>query len=241
LQSDHVTLRDCLRAHAGWVRPRDLRRERYEHLFESAPCRNQVSITFGYRKPGNGPNQAKMTCMTRAAAQATTMRFSTTRRRPGGLRAPWPLPPSRRGVESANAQSFLENDTAGEETEARDNAGHRSGRRTQAGLNKGEARNALARALFFNQLGELRDRRFENQSYRASGLNLLVAAIILWNTRYLEQALADMGTPNDMVRPIAPLGWEHISLTGDYSWERDDRPGPDQLRPLRTSPSLLAA
>src|SRR3546814_9898459 len=60
-------------------------------------------------------------------------------------------------------------------------------RRTQAGLNKGEARNALARALFFNQLGELRDRRFENQSYRASVLNLLVAAIILWNTRYLEQ------------------------------------------------------
>src|SRR3546814_6568199 len=52
-------------------------------------------------------------------------------------------------------------------------------RRTQAGLNKGEARNALARALFFNQLGELRDRRFENQTYRASGLNLLVAAIIL--------------------------------------------------------------
>src|SRR3546814_2698916 len=46
-------------------------------------------------------------------------------------------------------------------------------RRTQAGLNKGEARNALARALFFNQLGELRDRRFENQTYRASGLNLL--------------------------------------------------------------------
>ena len=45
-------------------------------------------------------------------------------------------------------------------------------RRTQPGRNKGEARNALARALFFNQLGELRDRRFENQSYRASGLNL---------------------------------------------------------------------
>ncbi|KAJ8136173.1 hypothetical protein OY671_010614, partial [Metschnikowia pulcherrima] len=44
-----------------------------------------------------------------------------------------------------------------------------SRRRTQAGSNKGEARNALARALFFNQLGESRDRRFENQSYRASG------------------------------------------------------------------------
>src|SRR3546814_19620452 len=61
-------------------------------------------------------------------------------------------------------------------------------RRTQAGLNKGEARNAPARALFFNQLGELRDRRFENQTYCASGLNLLVAALILWNTRHPEQA-----------------------------------------------------
>jgi hypothetical protein len=71
-------------------------------------------------------------------------------------------------------------------------------RRTQAGLNKGEARNALARALFFNQLGELRDRRFENQTYRASGLNLLVAAIILWNTRYLEQAIAGMAVPPEL-------------------------------------------
>src|SRR3546814_18802496 len=64
------------------------------------------------------------------------------------------------------------------------------------------ARNAHARALFFNQLGELRDRRFENQTYRASGLNLLVAAIILWNTRYLELALADIGTPDEIARHV---------------------------------------
>src|SRR3546814_3012337 len=73
-------------------------------------------------------------------------------------------------------------------------------------LNKGEARSALARALFFNQLGELRDRRFENQTYSASGLNLLVAAIILWNTRYLEMALADIATPAAIARHAAPLG-----------------------------------
>ena len=30
-------------------------------------------------------------------------------------------------------------------------------RRVQVGLNKGEAKNALARAVFFNRLGELRD------------------------------------------------------------------------------------
>ena len=52
-------------------------------------------------------------------------------------------------------------------------------RRVQVGLNKGEARNALARAVFFNRQGEMRDRSFENQRYRASGLNLIVAAIKL--------------------------------------------------------------
>ena len=61
-------------------------------------------------------------------------------------------------------------------------------RRAQAGLNKGEARNALAQAIFFCQIGELRDRTFENQSYRASGLNLVVAAVILRNARYLQLA-----------------------------------------------------
>src|SRR5262249_53087158 len=59
-------------------------------------------------------------------------------------------------------------------------------KRIHAGLNKGEARNALARAVFFNRLG---DRTYENQQHRASGLNLVVAAIALWNTVYLERAI----------------------------------------------------
>ena len=56
-------------------------------------------------------------------------------------------------------------------------------------VNKGEARNALARAVFFHRLGELRDCSFESQAYRASRLNLQVAAIILWNTKYPENTL----------------------------------------------------
>lgn len=48
-----------------------------------------------------------------------------------------------------------------------------------AGLNKGEARSALARAVFIHRLGEIRDRTFELQRYRARGLNLLTAAIVL--------------------------------------------------------------
>ena len=119
-------------------------------------------------------------------------------------------------------------------------------RRANAGLNKGEARNALARAVFFHRLGELRDRSFENQAYRASGLNLLVAAIILWNTRYLSAAFdalraRGVAVPPDLVRHVAPLGWEHVGLTGDYVWAADAQPAVGARRPLRDRPSLLAA
>lgn len=111
-------------------------------------------------------------------------------------------------------------------------------RRVQVGLNKGEARNALARAVFFNRLGEMRDRSFENQNYRAGGLNLVVAAIILWNTVYLERAIAALkkqGNPvrEDLIPHISPLAWEHINLTGDYIWKLSRRVAAGQFRPLR--------
>lgn len=118
-------------------------------------------------------------------------------------------------------------------------------RRANAGLNKGEARNALARAIFFNRLGEMRDRSFENQVFHASGLNLLVSAIILWNTHYLEAAFAELATQGhaatpELMRHVAPLGWEHVGLTGDYVWGADPLPE-SGLRPLRRMQSLLAA
>ena len=64
--------------------------------------------------------------------------------------------------------------------------------RVRAGLNKGELKNTLARAVCFNRLGELRDRSYEAQHHRASGLNLVVATIILWNTVYLELAIGSL-------------------------------------------------
>jgi len=111
-------------------------------------------------------------------------------------------------------------------------------RRVQVGLNKGEAKNALARAVFFNRLGELRDRTFENQRYRASGLNLVVAAIILWNTVYLERAsrlLQQKGRniSDELLVHLSPLGWEHINLTGDYVWHANRRVTKGHFRPLR--------
>ena len=111
-------------------------------------------------------------------------------------------------------------------------------RRTHAGLNKGEGRNALARTVFFNRLGEIRDRSYEDQRYRASGLNLVVAAIILWNTVYLERAVEAMRAngielPEDFNTHLSPLGWGHINLTGDYLWRPDAGIKLGRLRALR--------
>jgi TnpA family transposase len=65
-------------------------------------------------------------------------------------------------------------------------------RRCQAGLNKGEAAHKLKRAVFFHERGEIRDRSFDSQAFRASGLNLVVSAIVHWNTVYLSRAVAHL-------------------------------------------------
>jgi TnpA family transposase len=114
-------------------------------------------------------------------------------------------------------------------------------RRVHVGLNKGEARNALARAVFFYRLGEIRDRSFEAQRYRASGLNLVTAAIVLWNTVYLERAVKAMNArgmlPDPVLLPyLSPLGWEHINLTGDYVWRHSQKLQSGKFRALRPFP-----
>ena len=114
-------------------------------------------------------------------------------------------------------------------------------------LNKGEARNSLARAVFIHRLGEIRDRTYENQQHRASGLNLLVTAIILWNTRYLERAVTALReteeVPDKLLVHLSPLGWEHINLTGDYVWGMPAGVSEttDGLRPLRELKAAYAS
>jgi TnpA family transposase len=44
-------------------------------------------------------------------------------------------------------------------------------------------------------------------------VNLFVAAIILWNTRYLGRAVAALRKaedgPDNLLAHLSPLGWEH--------------------------------
>ena len=58
----------------------------------------------------------------------------------------------------------------------------------------------------------------------------MTAAIILWNTVYLERAtnaLRNHGDPWDdtLLQYLSPLGWEHINMTGDYLWRRSIKVG----------------
>jgi hypothetical protein len=121
--------------------------------------------------------------------------------------------------------------------------------RSHAGLNKGEASNALRRAVLFHRQGEIRDRTFENHSFRASGLSLITAAIVHWNTVYLDRAVHQLRAqgatvPDDLLAHVAPLGWEHIGLTGDYVWSVPiplPRFGPYERFGLRSRPWRLRA
>ena len=118
-------------------------------------------------------------------------------------------------------------------------------RRATAELNKGEARNALARAVCFHRLGRMRDRSAEAQQHRASGLALVTAAIVLWNTVYLGRAFDALRRDEypsvaGVLAHLAPLGWRHINLTGDYLWTGDSKFDPDGFRALRSRPAALA-
>jgi len=117
-------------------------------------------------------------------------------------------------------------------------------RQTTAELNKGEARNALARAVCFHRLGRLRDRAVAARQYRASGLALVTAAIALWNTVYLSRALDVLRRQGETIADallahLAPVGWQHINLTGDYLWDADAGLGPDGFRRLRLAATDL--
>jgi TnpA family transposase len=110
-------------------------------------------------------------------------------------------------------------------------------RRVLVGLNKGESRNALARAVFFHRSGAMHDRSYEDQQHRASGLNLIIAAIALWNTVHLERAVTTMRqqgitVAEEYLQHLSPLHWDHILFTGDYHWNRQIKTNLEQLRPL---------
>ena len=83
--------------------------------------------------------------------------------------------------------------------------------RCHAGLNKSEQRHALASQVCTYRQGRLADRSRETLEFRASGLNLVVAAIVYWNSTYMADAVVHLrssGTaaPLQARRPLNRTG-----------------------------------
>ncbi|MED0951772.1 Tn3 family transposase [Bacillus mobilis] len=112
-------------------------------------------------------------------------------------------------------------------------------RKIQRGLNKGEAMNGLARAIFFGKQGELRERTIQHQLQRASALNIIINAISIWNTLHLTKAVEYQKRSDsfneELLHHMSPLGWEHINLLGEYHFNSEKMLSLDSLRPLKLS------
>jgi TnpA family transposase len=111
-------------------------------------------------------------------------------------------------------------------------------RRILTQLNRGEHRHALARTVFHGQRGELRQRYRDGQEDQLGALGLVVNAIILWNTTYMDAALEQLrfeGYPirdEDCAR-LSPLGHYNVNVLGRYAFTLSETVARGELRPLR--------
>jgi TnpA family transposase len=108
-------------------------------------------------------------------------------------------------------------------------------RQIGAQLNLHESRHQLARKIFHGQRGELRQRYREGQEDQLGALGLVLNAVVLWNTRYMDAALAQLRASDYPLREediarLSPLGFKHLNVLGRYTFAA---PEPGCLRPLR--------
>jgi len=115
----------------------------------------------------------------------------------------------------------------------------------QAGLNKSEQRHALDQVICTFKQGRIADRGPDAQEFRASGLNLVIAAIVYWNSTYLTDAVEHLrrllhSVPDELLAHTSPLAWEHIGFSGDFLWDQAAATA-GQRRPLNVRPQSMAA
>ena len=111
-------------------------------------------------------------------------------------------------------------------------------RRILTQLNRGESRHSVARAVFHGQRGELRQRYREGQEDQLGALGLVVNAIVLWNTLYMEAALHQLRTAGFEVKAedvarLSPRLYKPINFQGRYSCALSEAVAQGGLRPLR--------
>lgn len=116
------------------------------------------------------------------------------------------------------------------------NEGYR--RRIHTQLNRGETRGQLARVVYHGNRGEVREKYRTGMEDQLGALGLVVNAIALWNSRYMQAALEMVEAMGDEVLEedisrLSPLKFAHINMLGRYYFELDQSAAGGDLRPLR--------
>ena len=104
-------------------------------------------------------------------------------------------------------------------------------------INRHENRHQLSKTTFHGQRGEIKKRYREGQEDQLSALGLVVNAIVLWNTIYMEKALKQlrsqgMEVKDSDVQRLWPLNYKHINFLGRYSFNLPESVANGELRPL---------
>ena len=117
-----------------------------------------------------------------------------------------------------------------------DDEAHR--RRVLVQLNRHEKRHDLARELFHGDRGRVGKRYREGQEDQLSSLGLVLNAVALWNTLYLDKAVSHLREEDREVRDedlarVSPLMHAHVRVLGRYHFRLDESVAEGGMRPLR--------
>ncbi len=99
-----------------------------------------------------------------------------------------------------------------------------------------ESRHRLARAVCHGRRGQIFQAYREGQEDQLAALGIVVNAIVLWNTRYLNSAIEELTTspqpPIDVdINRVSPLGHAHLNVLGRYTFPPETTI--TTMRPLR--------
>ena len=86
----------------------------------------------------------------------------------------------------------------------------------------------------------------EGQEDQLVTLGLVVNAVVIWNTKYMELALDAIKQTGEMVldsdvQRLSPLGYEHINIVGRYSFVLPKEIENGGLRSLLSADKIPAA
>jgi TnpA family transposase len=103
-------------------------------------------------------------------------------------------------------------------------------------LNIGESRHSLARKILHGHRGDIMQPYRAGQEDQLGALGLVLNAVVLFNTRYIDLAITALRAQGYPVRDedaarLSPLGHAHINMLGRYTFPPPS--SAQRLRPLR--------